>query len=69
MITFSEFDDISKANIFLKCFNEYFTNKEGMETARQLDIMDYDDFIGLLREAGAICKTNIGKYRINRHYL
>ena len=69
MITFSEFDDRARANIFLKCFNEYFTNEEGRTTATQLNIMDYDDFIGLMQEARAICKTSLGKYRINRHYL
>ena len=69
MNTFAGFDDRAKANIFLKCFNGYFTNEEGRETARQLNVMDYGDFIGVLQEARAICKTNIGKYRINRHYL
>ena len=69
MSAFAEFDDQAKANIFLKCFNEYFTYEEGRQTAKQLNVMDYGDFIGLLREANAICKTSLGKYRITRHYL
>ena len=69
MISFSEFNDEAKANIFLRCFNEYFTNKEGRKAAKQLDVMDYGDFIALLRENKVICKTSLGKYRINRHYL
>jgi hypothetical protein len=68
MSAFTEFDDRAKANIFLKCFSEFFTRKEGIEVARQLDVMDYPDFIELLRENMAIKKTSLG-YRINRHYL
>lgn len=67
--TFAGFDDETKANIFLKCFNKYFTNREGMAIARQLQIMDYPDFIGLLQETKAICKTSLGGYWINRHFL
>ena len=69
MISFAEFDDRTRANIFLKCFNESFTSEEGLETARQLDIMDYNDFLELLEESGAVHKTNSGKYWIHRKRL
>ena len=69
MSMFADYNDYSRANFFLKCFNKVFEFDEGRRTASMLNVMDYNDFLELLQEEGAIHKTNGGRYWIDRRRL